>query len=125
VDDDNDAEQQRRDRERILELMLSKEQVVALIYAKTQAAAAAAPGSPTKTTGFGTSSSPTAAAMEGVVNGLLDLNFSSNPSWTSGAGTHDSESSSPHAAGVDGDNASHRGEFFSDKLPPLVPPGRK
>jgi hypothetical protein len=125
VQDDNDPEQQRRDRERVLELMLSKEQVVSLIYAKS--AAAVTVGSPQKATGFGAAGSP--GAMDGMVNGLLDLNFGATPSWVSTAGSaHDAETSSPliGTAGVEGDNsASHRGEFFADKLPAIAPPARK
>lgn len=114
--DDNDPETQRRDRERVLELLLSKEQVVALIYAKSGVSASNAlpvPLSPAKnTSGFGASSSPS-ASMDGVVNGLLDLNFGGNPtsSWASGDNNNESDTA--------------REDSQMEKLPPLVPPSRK
>lgn len=96
----------------MLELLLSKEQVVALIYAKSGVTASNAlpmPLSPTKTaSGFGVSGSPS-ASMDGVVKGLLDLNFSGNPSWTSDNNESDTA----------------REESQMEKLPPLVPPSRK
>lgn len=117
IHDENDPEQLRRDRERVLELLLSKEQVVAMIYAKT--AVMTAPSSPTKTTAsaFGPSGSP--SGMDGVVNGLLDLNFGSNnqPSWTSGSTT-----------GLDGNTQGgddNREDNYGDRLPAINPPGRK
>jgi len=111
--DDNDPETLRRDRERVLELLLSKEQVVALIYAKSGVTASNAlpmPLSPTKTTaGFGVSGSPS-ASMDGVVNGLLDLNFGGNASW---------------ASGENNETDTAREDSQMEKLPPLVPPSRK
>lgn len=110
--------------------MLSKKQVVALIYAKSGLGAVPAGlGSPQKTgttTGFGATGSPN-AAMEGVVNGLLDMNFGASPSWVSGSGsTHEGETGSPHLVpGGDADTNSHRGDFFADKLPAIAPPPRK
>jgi hypothetical protein len=113
-------QQERRDRERVLELLLSKEQVVALIYAKSGATATnAVPLSPTKTNaavGYGMTGSPT-AGMDGVVNGLLDLNFGSNPSWASGG--------SVNGDNVQGESDTAREESLMDKLPPLIPPSRK
>jgi len=61
---EDDADQQARDRERVLELLLSKEQVVNLIYSKSNAVAKGhftqAPGSPS-------------SGMEGMAVGLMDL----------------------------------------------------
>lgn len=114
IQDDNDPEQLRRDRERVLELLLSKEQVVSMIYARN--AAQTGPSSPTKTTtatAFGASAgSP--SGMEGVVNGLLDLNFASNQSWTSGSATN-----------LDAGGDDNREDNYGDKLPAINAPSRK
>ena len=149
VQDDNDPEQQRRDRERVLELMLSKEQVVSLIYAKSGVGAVPkGPSSPLKTaTTLGGTGSPNSTALDetAALTGILDLNFGlSNPSWTSGSAVQvDSENASPPPLSYphpqahppqsqpqplesELEGSSQRGDFASDKLPAIAPlPGRR
>lgn len=125
IHDDNDPEQLRRDRERVLELLLSKEQVVALIYAKN--ASHTAPSSPTKTTtasafGGGSAGSPSG---DGVVNGLLDLNFGGNQSWTCGGGSARGLGSAGSLQGDEGGSARGDDNSFGDKLPAINASARK
>ena len=97
--------------------------MVALIYAKSGLNASTAlpvPMSPTKAS-FGVSGSPN-ANMDGVVNGLLDLNFGTNPTWTGGTG--DSASYSEFGSNNNETDTAQE-ENQMEKLPPLVPPGRK
>lgn len=85
-------------------------------------AALPVPMSPTKAS-FGVSGSPN-ANMDGVVNGLLDLNFGTNPTWTSG--TAESNNLMNHSEiGNNNETDTAREENQMEKLPPLVPPGRK
>lgn len=118
--DDNDPEQQRRDRERVLELMLSKDQVVSLIYAKSAMTAVPnMPVSPIKTSstaGYNTTSSPTTAAgMEGVVNGLLDMNFSSTSVW------NNNNNSNNGSSGGGNEGVSSGGEGKVENVPEKLP----
>ena len=97
-----------------------------MIYAKSGVTASNAlpvPMSPTKAS-FGVSGSPN-ANMDGVVNGLLDLNFGTNPTWTGGTAESNTSASYSEFGNNNNETDTAREENQMEKLPPLVPPGRK
>jgi len=107
LEEDDDPEQQAHDRERVLELLLSKEAVIHLIYQKSSAAGSGSMAMSGKVQSFQKAPPSPGSAGEDGAGGNV------------GIGLTDLEGSSPTAGGEFDDSAP-----TSSKLPPLSKSGK-